>query len=75
MFQAPYGYQIQDGERTKMVRDASIAGLITDILWKIDGVSNDFSYDVGECGTQNQMVLVMSGGPHVRIRQVPVGGT
>jgi TldD protein len=75
MFQAPYGYQIQDGERTKMVRDASIAGLITDILWKIDGVSSDFSYDVGECGTQNQMVYVMSGGPHVRIRQVPVGGT
>ena len=75
MFQAPYGYQIQDGERTKMVRDASIAGLITDILWKIDGVSSDFSYDVGECGTQNQTALVMSGGPHVRIRQVPVGGT
>ena len=75
MFQAPYGYQIQNGERTKMVRNASIAGLITDILWKIDGVSNDFSYDVGKCGTQNQMVSVMSGGPHVRIRQVPVGGT
>lgn len=75
MFQAPYGYQIQDGERTKMVRDVSIAGLITDILWKIDGVSSDFSYDVGNCGTQNQIVLVMSGGPHVRIRQVPVGGT
>jgi len=75
MFQAPYGYQIQNGERTKMVRNASIAGLITDILWKIDGVGNDLSYDVGTCGTQNQMVLVMSGGPHVRIRQVPVGGT
>jgi TldD protein len=75
MFQAPYGYEIQNGEKTKMVRDASIAGLITDILWKIDGVSNDFSYDVGNCGTQNQMALVMSGGPHVRIRQVPVGGT
>jgi len=75
MFQAPYGYQIQNGERIKMVRDASIAGLITDILWKIDGVSSDFSYDVGSCGTQGQMVLVMSGGPHVRIRQVPVGGT
>jgi TldD protein len=75
MFQAPYGYQIQNGEKTKMVRDASIAGLITDILWKIDGVSNDFSYDVGECGTQSQTLLVMSGGPHVRIRQVPAGGT
>jgi TldD protein len=75
MFQAPYGYQIRNGERTKMVRDASIAGLITDILWKIDGVSSDFSYDVGNCGTQNQIALVMSGGPHVRIRQVPVGGT
>jgi len=74
MFQAPYGHLIQNGERTKMVRDASIAGLITDILWKIDGVSSDFSYDVGNCGTQNQIALVMSGGPHVRIRQVPVGG-
>ncbi len=74
MFQAPFGYQIQNGERTKMVRDASIAGIITDVLWKIDGVSSDFSYDVGNCGTQNQMAWVMSGGPHVRIRQIPVGG-
>jgi TldD protein len=75
MFQAPHGYLIQNGKRTKMVRDVSIAGFITDILWKIDGVSNDFSYDVGDCGTQDQELFVMSGGPHVRIRQVPVGGT
>jgi TldD protein len=75
MFQAPHGCLIQNGERTEMVRDVSIAGSITDILWKIDGVSNDFSYDVGDCGTQDQELLVMSGGPHVRIRQVPVGGT
>jgi TldD protein len=74
MFKSVHGQLIEKGERTNIVRDASIAGLILDILPKIDAICNDFFYDAGSCGTQGQMAWVMSGGPHVRFRQVPVGG-
>ena len=74
MFKATHGRIIDNGELGGYVRDASIAGLILDILSKIDACCDDFFYDVGSCGTQGQMAWVMSGGPHVRIRQVPVGG-
>ena len=74
MFKSNHGYLIENGEKGQIIRDASIAGLILDILPKIDAVCNDFDYDAGSCGTMAQMVRVMSGGPHARIRQVPIGG-
>lgn len=74
MFKSVHGQLIEKGERACIVRDASIAGQILDILPKIDAICNDFFYDAGSCGTQGQMAWVMSGGPHIRLRQVPVGG-
>jgi len=74
MFKSVHGQLIENGERTEVVRDASIAGLILDILPKVDAICDDFFYDAGSCGTQGQMAWVMSGGPHARLRQVPVGG-
>ncbi|MHA1136287.1 MAG: TldD/PmbA family protein [Candidatus Thorarchaeota archaeon] len=74
MFKSVHGQLIEKGERTQVVRDASIAGVILDILPKVDAICNDFFYDAGSCGTQGQMAWVMSGGPHARLRQVPVGG-
>ncbi|MGY5873616.1 MAG: TldD/PmbA family protein [Candidatus Thorarchaeota archaeon] len=74
MFKSVHGQLIEKGERTQVVRDASIAGIILDILPKVDAICNDFFYDAGSCGTQGQMAWVMSGGPHARLRQVPVGG-
>jgi TldD protein len=74
MFKSAHGQLIRKGERADIVRDASIAGQILDILPKIDAICNDFFYDAGSCGTQGQMAWVMSGGPHIRLKQVPVGG-
>ena len=74
MFKSVHGQLIEKGERTDVVRDASIAGLIMEILPKVDAVCDDFFYDAGSCGTQGQMAWVMSGGPHARLHQVPVGG-
>jgi TldD protein len=74
MFKSVHGQLIEHGERTDILRDASIAGIILDILPKMDAICNDFFYDAGSCGTQGQMAWVMSGGPHARLRQVPVGG-
>jgi TldD protein len=74
MFQASYGYLIEGGEAGQMVRDVSIAGQILEVLPKIDAVANDLKLEAGSCGKGGQWVPDMSGGPHARIRAVPVGG-
>jgi TldD protein len=74
MFQASYGYVIENGERGTMVRDVSLAGNILDILARIDAIGKDFKLEAGTCGKDGQSVPTMTGGPHARIRQVPVGG-
>ena len=74
MFQANYGYLIENGELTELVRDVSMAGQILEVLAKIDAIGNDFSMESGTCGKSGQAVPDMSGGPHARIRKIPVGG-
>ncbi len=74
MFQASHGYIIENGEKSQMVRDVSLAGNILEILAKVDAIGNDFELDAGSCGKSGQMVPTMTGGPHARIRGVPVGG-
>ncbi|MHA1908736.1 MAG: metallopeptidase TldD-related protein, partial [Candidatus Thorarchaeota archaeon] len=74
MFQASHGYLIENGEVGQMVRDVSLAGQILDVLAKVDAVGNDFHMDSGTCGKSGQMIPDMSGGPHARIRDIPVGG-
>jgi TldD protein len=74
MFQASHGYIIEDGELGQMVRDVSLAGNILEILPKVDAICKDFELDAGSCGKDGQAVPTMTGGPHARIRDVPVGG-
>ena len=74
MFQASYGYIIENGEKGQMIRDVSLAGNILEVLAKIDAIGNDLVFDAGTCGKDGQSVPTMTGGPHARIRAVPVGG-
>lgn len=74
MFQANYGYMIEKGELGKMIRDVSLAGQILEILPKVDAIAKDFELEAGTCGKSGQMVPDNSGGPHARIRSIPVGG-
>lgn len=74
MFQASYGYMIENGELGQIVRDASIAGQILEVLPKVDAIGNDLRMEAGTCGKDGQMVPDNSGGPHARVRAVPVGG-
>ncbi len=74
MFQASYGYLIENGEKSQMIRDVSVAGQIIEFLSKIDAIGNDFGLSAGTCGKGEQMIPDNSGGPHARIRQVPLGG-
>ncbi|MFW9831161.1 MAG: TldD/PmbA family protein, partial [Candidatus Thorarchaeota archaeon] len=74
MFQASYGYLIEKGEKTQIIRDVSLAGQIIEFLHKIDALGNKLGMSAGTCGKGEQMVPDNSGGPHVRVLQVPVGG-
>lgn len=74
MFQASHGYIIENGEKGQMVRDVSIAGNILEVLAKIDAIGKDFELDAGSCGKGGQSVPTMTGGPHARILDVPIGG-
>ena len=74
MFQASYGYMIENGEKGQIVRDVSLAGNILEVLAKVDAVCKDFLLDAGTCSKGGQAVPTMAGGPHARIRKVPVGG-
>ncbi|MFX1285029.1 MAG: TldD/PmbA family protein [Promethearchaeota archaeon] len=73
-FKANYGYLIENGEKGQMVRDVSLAGQILEVLAKVDAIANDFQMEPGTCGKSGQYVPDFSGGPHARIRSVPVGG-
>ncbi|MHA1635252.1 MAG: TldD/PmbA family protein [Candidatus Thorarchaeota archaeon] len=74
MFQASYGYIIENGEKGQMVRDVSLAGNILEVLVKVDAIGKDFELYAGSCGKNGQAVPTMTGGPHARILDVPVGG-
>jgi len=74
MFQASHGYMIENGEIGVMVRDVSLAGNILEVLAKIDAIGKDFELEAGVCGKDGQSVPTTTGGPHARIRQMPVGG-
>lgn len=74
MFQASHGYIIENGELGQMVRDVSLAGNILEVLSKIDAIGKDLEFDAGTCGKDGQAVPTMTGGPHARIRAIPVGG-
>ncbi|MFW9806158.1 MAG: TldD/PmbA family protein [Candidatus Thorarchaeota archaeon] len=74
MFQASHGYMIENGEKGQMVREVSLAGNILEVLAKVDAIGKDFELEGGTCGKDGQNIPTMTGGPHARIRQLPVGG-
>ncbi len=73
-FNAQEAYLIEKGEITKPLLDVSLSGVILETLKNVDAVGKDLSLDVGFCGKDGQAIPVGDGGPHVRIRNVVVGG-
>ena len=74
-FGVEQGYMIEDGKKTKLVKDCAMSGLILDVLKKIDAVGKDLWLDgVGFCGKEGQAVPVSDGGPHFRVSELLVGG-
>ncbi len=68
------GYEILNGEIGDPVRDASISGNTLETLFKIDAVGKDFELWPGRCG-KGQTAFICDGGPHIRVKEVIVGGS
>ncbi|MCA1904455.1 MAG: hypothetical protein LDL47_06435, partial [Cyanobacteria bacterium KgW148] len=74
-FAAAAGFMIRDGQLAEPVSDITLSGNVFQTLKYIDAIGADSTYAYGGCGKANQVGLPVSvGGPHVRIRNVIVGG-
>jgi TldD protein len=74
-FAAAEGYVIRDGELAEPVSDVTLSGNVFQTLKDIEAIGNDSVYRNGGCGKGGQSPLPVSvGGPHVRIKNVVVGG-
>ena len=68
------GYEIVNGEIGDPVRNASISGNTLETLFKVDAAGKDFELHPGRCG-KGQTVFICDGGPHIRVKEVIVGGS
>ncbi len=76
-FSAAHGYMIRDGRIAELVKDVTLAGNLFQSLQAIDAVGGDFQWNQmgGGCGKGGQFPLpVTEGAPHVRFKQLLVGG-
>ncbi len=76
-FSAAYAYEIVDGEIGDLVRNVVLSGNLFETLRSIDAIGSDCSIagGVGGCGKGAQAPLpVTVGAPHIRIRNVTIGG-
>ncbi|MDD5685495.1 MAG: metallopeptidase TldD-related protein, partial [Methanoregulaceae archaeon] len=74
-FNAEYGYLVEGGEISGMVRDVSLSGEILSTLHSIELCGNDLLMHQGYCGKGGQSVPVSDGSPHVLLRSAVVGGS
>jgi TldD protein len=74
-FNAEYGYLVENGECTKMVRDVSLSGEILTTLHGIVLCGNDRKMSPGYCGKGGQSVPVSDGAPHILLCDAVVGGS
>lgn len=75
MFKCDEAYQIKKGEVGQRYRDASISGLILEVLNNVVAVGNDFKLtDPGYCGKNGQHARTTDGGPHLCVANMVVGG-
>jgi len=75
VFGVSEGYLIENGEVTSPVRGATLVGNGLEALRAVDGIASDLEIATGFCGKGGQSVPAGVGQPHVRIRELTVGGT
>ncbi|MDO5843664.1 MAG: TldD/PmbA family protein [Methanocorpusculum sp.] len=73
-FNAKYGYLIENGEQTQMIRDVSLSGDILSVLHNITMCGKERKMSSGMCG-KGQSVPVADGAPHISLNDATVGGS
>ncbi|RKZ18982.1 hypothetical protein DRQ18_08020 [bacterium] len=76
-FSARRGYLIEKGKITKLLKNVVLTGNVFETLRNIDAIGNDLKLygGLGGCGKGGQFPLPVSdGAPHIRIRNVVIGG-
>jgi TldD protein len=76
-FASQYAWLIENGRKTRMVRDATLAGNVFETMMNITAIGDDLVLfgGLGGCGKAGQGPLPVGlGAPHLRIRDVTVGG-
>lgn len=78
-FSAGEAYEIINGEIGEKVRDLTLTGNVFETMKSIDAIGNDLKLfgkgGRGGCGKSGQFPMPVGlGGPHIRIRNVIVGG-
>jgi len=74
-FNAKRGYLVENGERTRLLRDVSLSGKILETLLHVRAVGNDLKYNSGRCGKAGQLVPVSDGSPHILVTKATIGGS
>jgi TldD protein len=75
MFRCDEAYEIKDGEVGQMYRDASLSGVILEVLRNVECVADDLRLgDPGYCGKGGQLARTTDGGPHMCIKNIVVAG-
>ncbi len=77
VFSAQYGYLIEKGKKKKMLRDITLSGNVFETLRNIEMIADDLIIfgGIGGCGKNGQQPLPVGlGGPHLRIKNVVIGG-
>ena len=76
-FSAEEAYEIKGGKLGKKLREVVLTGNVFETLMNIDAIGNDLKLygGLGGCGKGGQSPLrVSDGSPHMRIRNVVIGG-
>ncbi len=76
-FSAEEAYRIKNGKLCEQIRDVVLTGNVFETLMNIDAIGNDLVIygGLGGCGKGGQSPLrVSDGGPHIRIKNVTIGG-
>lgn len=78
-FSAGEAYKVENGEIKEKVRDLSLTGNVFETMKSIDAIGDDLQIfgkgGRGGCGKSGQFPMPVGlGGPHIRIRNVVVGG-
>ncbi|MEW5766578.1 MAG: TldD/PmbA family protein [bacterium] len=76
-FSAEEAYLIQNGQLGPLIRDVVLTGNVFETLANIDMIGHDLVHfgGLGGCGKSGQGPLpVATGGPHIRIQKVTIGG-